>query len=755
MLKLLGFEAQNAGCISSAQIPLDNQGLTLVHGVNHDSGDSNGSGKSMLLDLLAYTLTGKTGRGGKKNDLLNLKHPKNYFTAAEFERLGNLYRVEHYRAHKEQGTCVKLFENGVNISPTTKLDDVQSLALRKLGFAANEFFGQIYMCQSYTHALVNGTPAEKRKYLSMYFGLDPLDEALTITKKRLNGVVIPNESELQELIDTARSQLAIIPDFDTLLAGCNEHEQDRDKYQARILELKLQESEQIKAKAVAEKATEIELALSKIGISFEVNFLRSWCNDASAEISELLTEYTAAKERDVLQKQLALHDVDTSLSYADIRKQITHLENKIPEYTEQVKALESRNKLEKQLAGTPVVTESLKTLAVTLRLKTVEVSRYAATVSTIKTELGKLASIDGAKCPTCLRDIDAHEHEALQEKRESDLKILSACISDLNSEIERLQIDVGHKEQAMVLESQISTLPQGDLAQTKATLESWVESRQSLQQLADALVEISSLQDRLQALPETRDTYEIKNILDKKKELYKEVNSYREWLLQNGAVKFEPEILALVVDELAGVEQRHKKAVETLFGLKEQKASRINLEKQIASVEAILAKNHREKQRRHVLEVMHLSLGKIKTTKLKQASDMLTSVLPFYISQMFPRGDVQIRAPESEDEWDLYLEKGGQQIPLFMVSGGQGKRVALAIFFAFAKIGAKNSNILILDEPMRDLDPLGRGAVMEIIQDLAIPSVFVTTHDIDLQDRSLYNQVWTMEMKNDLSVLVK
>ncbi len=755
MLELKSFNVENGGCITSANVPLQNQGLTLIHGVNHDEGGSNGAGKSFLLELLAYTLTGKTGRGGVKNDLLNGKESKNFHTSLEFARDGNDYRVEHYRAHKEHGTCIKLFENGVNISPTTRLDDVQALALAKSGFKATEFFGQAYLCQSYTHALVNGTPAEKKKYLSMYFGLDPIDMAVSITKKRLNSIVIPNESELRDMVESAKSQLSTIPDHDTILEKKTLLTTKQESISSRLNELKFQVSQQKAAKEVSEYAATLELELAKLDIAFTIDALQAWCEKEKVSIADIRSKYKLAVERDMLREKLRKLGVDTSLSYTEVRQKIANVSGTAEIRRVELESLEARQKLTRRLAALTPVPESLKDLTLTLRQKTIESNQYQGNATTLKSELQKLA-FQGTKCPTCFRDITVDEHKALIEKRKADLEIYTGVLSELRDDINDLQMSIQTKEETLLIEADLSEIPDGDYDQVRVDLESLVQQKAELQKLADDLVQVTSIQDRLKVIGDDGEqTHEVEAMLSYLDNLYTYVNQAREWLLQNGKVKFDPQILSLAENELIALERQYNEVTEGLIEQTRNLTTRQNLEKQLESVESILAKNKTEMNRRHVLEVMHLSINKITAAKLKEASDMLTSILPMYIQQLFPRGNVKIGTPEEEGEFDLYLDKGGQQIPLFMVSGGQGKRVALAIFFAFAKMGAKNCNVLMLDEPMRDLDPFGRGVAMEIIQDLNIPSVFVTSHDLDLMNSHLYNQVWTVEMRDDKSILVR
>lgn len=68
----------------------------------------------------------------------------------------------------------------------------------------------------------------------------------------------------------------------------------------------------------------------------------------------------------------------------------------------------------------------------------------------------------------------------------------------------------------------------------------------------------------------------------------------------------------------------------------------------------------------------------------------------------------------------------------FQISGGQMRRVAIA------GILAMEPDILVLDEPTRGLDPLGRNETMEIFENIhknENKSIVLITHDMDLVSR--------------------
>jgi len=82
---------------------LEDQGLTLVLGENQGtrSKDSNGAGKSSLLDAFCWGLWGATIKGIKDDEVINYTVNKDCKVTVVFEDAGSVYEVLRYRACKE------------------------------------------------------------------------------------------------------------------------------------------------------------------------------------------------------------------------------------------------------------------------------------------------------------------------------------------------------------------------------------------------------------------------------------------------------------------------------------------------------------------------------------------------------------------------------------------------------------------------------------------------------------------------------
>jgi hypothetical protein len=717
---------------------------------------------SSLFDLLASAATGRTGKSVgsrtlKKNDLLNIANPKDFHTQLIFEKAGSEYIINSYRAHRDYGTRIEILVDGVDETPTTKLDDVQAKVASILGFTPDEFYGQIYLCQQYSHALVHGTPAEKRKYLSLYFGLEAIDLVMEVSKKRLNSIQIPNEAELLDLKDSVIIQLTGLPDISLISNLKTSAEVETKQYQKRVLDLRYTIDNQLKAKKVEEQTKEWAVTVASLGVSFNLKAMQQQEQEDTSKIEVLKAEVKRLTELYAIDQQLQQLGITTEASYTELRKQIIACEYEIRDKTEVLNKLQVRFEKELELNKLPATEKDLETLISELNQANLESKIYIKNLDTLTVEIQKL-SFKGTKCPTCFRSITEEEHQKLLCSRQENYKNLKPVVDNLLESINNLKVLAQAKERSLALQEEISKLPEGNLKEAYMEVAKLEQHKLQLQQLADVVVQVTSLQDRKRVLEESDpklniNSLDLNSLISDLTSKVLTLRRAREWLIQNGQTKFDMSALGLAQEELRIVEDQLAKANETVLEQTRLLATHQQLSKQLEDVSRILAKNSEEKQRKRILEVVHGSIINVKKKQLKKATEVLTSVLPHYISQLFPNSGVTVYSPDEGTEFDLFLNKGNQNIPLAAASGGQAKRVALAIFFAFSQMGTKSSNILMTDEIFKDLDPKGREACYEVLRDLKVPSIFVTSHDNDLQSLDKYDQVWQMVMKNSTSRL--
>lgn len=104
-MQFLTLTIENFGSIEEVTLDLNNRGLVLVLGQNEDAAkaDSNGSGKSLLLEALCWGLWGKTIRGGdfSGDGVVNKQVGKDCRVTVSFHEGGCMYRVVRTRKYSK------------------------------------------------------------------------------------------------------------------------------------------------------------------------------------------------------------------------------------------------------------------------------------------------------------------------------------------------------------------------------------------------------------------------------------------------------------------------------------------------------------------------------------------------------------------------------------------------------------------------------------------------------------------------------
>lgn len=108
-MKLLKLKIQNFLTIGNeVEINLSDRGLLLVQGKNEDStsANSNGAGKSSLVDAISWALYGETARGESTDSVINSHIGKDCFVEAYVDlegESGQVVKAVRYRKHKAFG----------------------------------------------------------------------------------------------------------------------------------------------------------------------------------------------------------------------------------------------------------------------------------------------------------------------------------------------------------------------------------------------------------------------------------------------------------------------------------------------------------------------------------------------------------------------------------------------------------------------------------------------------------------------------
>lgn len=319
--------------IGDAEVDLHNCGLTLIEGRNEDdeSANSNGAGKSSLVDALCWCLYGVTGRGVSGDAVINKKAKKECVVGVEVWTEGlNCYYIERGRKSKRLGNNLIVQHvivdgndvgSGCELTKTT-VADTQALVNDLLGCSYEIFTSSIYAVQEKMPDLPALTDKALKTLIEEAAGIDKLQRASEIAHVKYQDCVRLT-TETQGKIENLTSELSNNKKLlDDVVYERETHIRNATLERAQQLRYKdLLESELKKTSALPVEAVE---AIEK----------------KKAEIQAKIDEYSFIEAKGAEKQRLAMsaqsHCVMTKKEIekekekiADLNKEINNLEAKI------------------------------------------------------------------------------------------------------------------------------------------------------------------------------------------------------------------------------------------------------------------------------------------------------------------------------------------------------------------------------------------------------------------------------------------
>ena len=120
----------------------DYSGLTLIKGVNKDTGGSNGSGKSVLIEAVYFALTGKTIRKSTEDSLVNNEAKKKCVVRIELEHQGSCISITRQKKPTKLEFLVDKDNRTQQSVASTQAAIEEHLNINSKVLLASMFFGQ-------------------------------------------------------------------------------------------------------------------------------------------------------------------------------------------------------------------------------------------------------------------------------------------------------------------------------------------------------------------------------------------------------------------------------------------------------------------------------------------------------------------------------------------------------------------------------------------------------------------------------------
>ena len=141
---------------------------------------ANGSGKTTILEAIAWALYGQDAARGKKETIRSLRAGPTAKVKVEldFELGGHRYRVERGLTHAE------LYLDGADAPMANTLTGVSDMLRRRLGMSREEFFNTYFTGQKELDVMAAMAPSERAQFLSRVLGYERLRVAQRLVKER-------------------------------------------------------------------------------------------------------------------------------------------------------------------------------------------------------------------------------------------------------------------------------------------------------------------------------------------------------------------------------------------------------------------------------------------------------------------------------------------------------------------------------------------------------------------------------------------
>ncbi|MES2179035.1 MAG: SMC family ATPase [Gemmatimonadota bacterium] len=189
---------------------------------------ANGSGKTTILEGIAWALYGQDAARGKKETIRSLRAGAGARVKVEldFELGGHRYRVDRGLTNAE------LYLDGSEAPVANTLTGVTEMLRRRLGMSRDEFFNTYFTGQKELDVMAAMAPGERAQFLSRVLGYERLRVAQRLVKDRSRMIGaeaagaranLPDSTSVERTLDAATARL----DQATRLASASAARLDR------------------------------------------------------------------------------------------------------------------------------------------------------------------------------------------------------------------------------------------------------------------------------------------------------------------------------------------------------------------------------------------------------------------------------------------------------------------------------------------------------------------------------------------------
>jgi DNA repair exonuclease SbcCD ATPase subunit len=735
MIIFNSLKAYNTYSYKSLELDLKSQGLVGVIG-------RNGSGKSTIWGLLesvcAFSLTNKDRLANQSDS----KAPTSI--SLSLTKQGQDYVISLNKPKTKWQ--YNILCDGKDITPHTFADSVKAVN-NILGFTKDEFGGAVHLKQNSCHILIDGTPADRKNYISRFFNLDErFDMLLAEAKKQLDLV----DTEISKLSSYLQTEQALKEQLDNLGSTCTK---DIDN---KISNLEAKEhTVSIHAKTLEGLLDAHAKAHSLYKLNNLAGYQRRLPNeqlwDRTNEINALIRQnpqnirHNEECQRLQQQRATAQQELYTLEAFASVA---LHAEEETLQHLSASKKFYEKNRLFfEENASLPD------------RTTEIDVSILKNQLDSIRSEQSRLKlrleHLGNGQCPTCGTSIDA---KILSEDR-TQYDQLAEWYSQLDSEYNAL-VNLNTKIKRKL-----------DLTKLLSGYSVWGSSQESmLRECGEKVLKkkrYDALSEWLTQAPELalRPVYDITSLNAELASLNEELTKNKaldDYMILMGpleglSIESMQKEYSESIESLEKIASELKRLREELGALKQRQNTARDIQAQIIKCQAERANMPTLLRRQQIYKALTAAYGikGIRVNQLQRIMELIVRRLPHYTDLLFSDKTLQFTSACEANSISLEVEKEvlnfkGEPVKIKYdisdMSGGEKQKLSLALVCTLADCiaYAKKTNLLILDEIDTNLDQEGEARLVNHLLPYLktkYESIFIISHREELQQAALYDKI--------------
>ncbi len=745
MWQLTKLEATNICAFEHLEYqPIQNQ-ATLVFGNNldNDSQNSNGSGKSALIEALAIGILGEPLRKVNADEIINDRFDEATVSIILFDDMADMSMVVNRKLSRKNPQDIQITLGDENIKQSS-VADYNRYVLEQIGLNKDDILHNFILTARKYQSFLSSSDKDKKEIINRFSNGIMVDESI----EALRADIEPIQQSLQE----AESEVARCNGRISALAEEIENYIENESArkvttQSRIANIQASISDKrAEIREWKKQQGDTELLLESLdNIDADMQTLEKSDDDIVGAYKKINSCFVQAKLPTISDYQAKIENSQKQCER--LAEEITGLNNEVQNLSEKSKALENGllaieksnqkefDNLDKRSQEIHNEIVKLRDLVTQLREQDIDLSKKRNTVNqAIATMEKQLAGV--IECPKChyeftlAGDIDVCEARKKLTQHKAELEEIEVSIRDINEKCaQRIEEGKAKRDEQTKIDDTKQALA---LAYNEANRKV-INTQSAFLSLSN---DLSAVKSKLKSAQ--------KEIADMRKEMFDEVFD----VIDDAIKRNEQDInradrsIQMAQASIETFEEQIKQlqAPSQNNGLEHMKESKAKYEKDLEKAEA----NKKEiAAKLDALKVQEATFAEFKTylanTKINAISQITNDFLEAIGSDIRVNlsGYTILKSGKIRDKISVSLIRDGIDCGSFdKFSAGEKCRVELASVLALHKLSnvnceeGKGLNLLVIDEILDCTDEIGLANVFKALNDTQVTALVVSHGNI-------------------------